>query len=141
MRSFKKDNIYVLIIDRGEELVSTVVDFCKKNRIRAAFLSGIGTLSNITLGYFDITKKEYMKRKFDNSYELININGNISVKEDNFIFHCHVVLGGPDYNLKGGHLFQGVVSVTAEMYILPLNGKLIREMDEETRLNLIRKSE
>jgi predicted DNA-binding protein with PD1-like motif len=141
MRYFEKDNIYVLIIDRGEELVSTISNFCKKNKIKAAFVSGIGALSNINLGYFDIIKKEYIKREFDNSYELININGNISVKEDNYILHCHVVLGGPDYSLKGGHLFRGLVSVTAEIYILPLDGKLIREMDEETSLNLIRKSE
>ncbi len=141
MRYFEKDNFYVLIIDRGEELVSTISNFCKKNKIKAAFVSGIGALSNINLGYFDIIKKEYIKREFDNSYELININGNISVKEDNYILHCHVVLGGPDYSLKGGHLFRGLVSVTAEIYILPLNGKLIREMDEETSLNLIRKSE
>jgi hypothetical protein len=141
MRSFKKDNIYVLIVDRGEEIVSKVIDFCKKNRISAAFVSGIGALSNITLGYFDIIKKEYIKKKLDSSYELLNINGNISVEEDDFIFHCHVILGGPDFRLMGGHLFRGVVSVTAEICILPLNGKLIRKMDEETRLNLIREIE
>ena len=104
-------------------------------------MNGIGTISNITLGYFNVQDMEYKKKKFDNSYELVSLNGNIGVTEDKLIFHPHVALGGCDYNLIGGHLFEGTVSVTAEIFILPLDGRLIRERDKDTSLNLITKSE
>jgi len=141
MRSFKKNNIHILILDRGEEIVGSVINFCNEYGIKAAFVNGIGAISNITLGYFNVQDMEYKKKKFDNSYELVSLNGNIGVTEDKLIFHPHVALGGGDYNLIGGHLFEGTVSVTAEIFILPLDGRLIRERDKDTSLNLITKSE
>lgn len=141
MRSFKKNNIHILILDRGEEIVGSVINFCNEYGIKAAFVNGIGAISNITLGYFNVQDMEYKKKKFDNSYELVSLNGNIGVTEDKPIFHPHVALGGGDYNLIGGHLFEGTVSVTAEIFILPLDGRLIRERDKNTSLNLIKRCE
>ncbi len=141
MITFKKDDVHILILDRGEEVVESVIDFCNENGIKAAFVNGIGAIFKVTLGYFDILKKEYKKKKLDNSYELVNLSGNISVKDKSLIFHPHVALGGVDYNLIGGHLFKGTVSVTAEIFIFPLEGKLIREMDKDTTLNLIKRCE
>ena len=141
MLSFNRDIVHILILSKGEELVSSVINFCKKNEIKAAFLNGIGTISNITLGYFNVLKKEYKEKKFYNSYELVSLNGNIGVKEDKLIFHPHVALGSKDYYLIGGHLLEGTVSVTAEIFIFPIRGKLIREKDKETTLNLIKRCE
>ena len=141
MLTFKKDNIHILILSRGEEVVGSVSNFCHENGIKAASVTGIGTISKITIGYFDVMEMEYKKKKFDDSYELVSLSGNISVKEDDLIFHPHVALGGGDYNLIGGHLFEGTVSGTAEIFIFPVEGKLIREMDKDTTLNLIKRFE
>jgi len=139
MRSFRKGNVYILILERGEEIVGSVVDFCREKGIKGASVNGIGAISDVTLGYFDVNEKEYKKKGFNNSYELVNLNGNITMKDDKTIFHPHVALGGKDYNLIGGHLFKGKVSVTAEIFVFPIKGKLMREKDKETTLDLVRR--
>lgn len=140
MHFFKKGKIHVLILEIGEDLIEKVIEYCRKNDIEAAYVSGIGAIGNPEIGYFDRNKKEYLRKKLNGSFELVNLTGNISIKEGKIIFHPHVTLGGPDYNLTGGHLFEGKISVTGEIFILPLEGQLTRTKDKTTGLDLIEKS-
>lgn len=138
MRSYKRKDVCVLVLDRGEKLIESVLKFVEDNGINAAYVTGIGALEKPTLGYFNVDTKEYQKKEFSGSFELVSLKGNISEKENKVIFHPHVSLGGRDYGLLGGHLFDGIVSVTAEIFIFPVEGKLMRKTDSDIHLDLIK---
>lgn len=138
MKAFKRDNAHILILEVGESVVESVIRYCSDNEIKAASVSGIGAVSNVTIGYFDCLSKMYKKKALDGSFELVNLSGNIATKDDEIIFHPHVTLGAPGFNLIGGHLFEGTISVTGEIFIFPVKGKLIRERDRETSLYLVK---
>jgi len=42
-----------------------------------------------------------------------------------------------DYRVHGGHLFEGIVSVTAEISVIPITPPIIRVKDERTGSSLL----
>lgn len=44
---------FVLVFDKGDEVVSGITNFAKENDLDAASLTAIGAFSDATLGYFE----------------------------------------------------------------------------------------
>ncbi len=128
---------FLVRVDRGEEMMETLRAVAARKKIDAASVSGIGALENAELGYFDVNRKEYLRRKLTGSWELLSLAGNISLRDGEVMPHIHVILGNADLECRGGHLFSGVVSVTGEIFIEALPGPLHREMDDEVSLPLL----
>ena len=131
-------NNRALVLKRNQPLMETLTSFACDEDISSAVISGIGALKNIELGYYDLNSKEYLRRRFDDdNYELVSLAGNIAIKDNKPFVHSHVVLGDRDFRLFGGHLFEGVVAVTAEIIIQPMDVVLSRSMVSEIGLALI----
>ena len=60
----------------------------------------------------------------------MQLSGNISMKEGEPFVHAHVVLGGPDFQCRSGHLFAANVAVTVELHLLPLGFEIERRKIE-----------
>jgi hypothetical protein len=52
--------MWVLVLAPGEEAKSTIVDFAKRNNLKAASFVALGAFERAKLGYFDWQKKEYL---------------------------------------------------------------------------------
>ncbi|MCP4581670.1 MAG: DNA-binding protein [candidate division Zixibacteria bacterium] len=137
MQAKKVEDGYFLRIDKGEEIMATITDFVAVKSIPAGAISGIGALTEVELGYFDREKSEYLRRNFNNIYELLSLTGNISYIDQNPMVHAHCILGDSDYRLVGGHLFNAVVAVTGEVHIRTFNERFERAMNPELNLNLL----
>lgn len=121
---------YILRLVRGEEIISSLRFFAEKKRIPSGILWGIGAMRNVEIGYFDDRKKEYLKRRFRKSVEILNLTGSISYIEKKPYIHIHCTIGDKGLKCFGGHLFSGEITATAEIYINILTKKIMRERDE-----------
>ena len=81
-------------------------------------------LENIEIGRYD--GKEYAREKVQPSSEILSLQGNVSMKEGKPFVHLHVNLADEDMSVRGGHLFNGTVSMTIELIMLELNSKFVR---------------
>lgn len=136
---FKKfGNKFILRIDRGEEIIETVKQFCIENDIKLGSISGIGAANEVTVGLFDPEAKQYHSKKLTGDYEIVNLSGNISTINGELYTHFHINLSDSNFNSYGGHLNSAVVSSTCEIIIDAIAGELNREFDEETGLNLFK---
>lgn len=135
---YESDSQFVLRIIRGEELVEEVLSFCNEKRIDAAWISGLGACDKTELSYYDLEKKEYLKKVIDEECELLNLTGNIAFVDGERMMHAHVTLGRPDYSTIGGHLHSMQISATGEVHITKLDAKFERKLDEETGLMLLK---
>lgn len=135
---YESDTQFVLRIARGEELVEKVLSFCNEKHIDAAWVSGLGACDKIELSYYDLKKKEYLKKEIDEECELLNLTGNIAFVDGNRMMHAHVTLGRSDYSTIGGHLHSMQISATGEVHITKHNAKFERKLDEETGLMLLK---
>ncbi len=129
---------YLLVLDRDEELVSTVTAFLAERGIMGGTVTGIGALKNHTLGFFDVESQEYLKRTFEENMELGNLTGTIGSVDGKPFLHAHATVCGPELIAFTGHLFKAEVAVTAELIVTDFETELPRVPDEDFGLNLFR---
>lgn len=138
MESKKITDGYLVRCDIDDEVVSALTKFAADNKISSGTVIGIGALKDIVLGYFDLAKKEYLRKEFYGTYELLSLSGNFARMDSEVVLHCHAVISDAECSVTGGHLFSGLIAVTGEFYIRPGKEEIIREHNELTGLNLIK---
>ena len=120
---------YLARLEPGEEIIGTLSDFVRARDIGTASVSGIGAAGELNIGYFDRSRKEYVKKGLGGEYEILGLTGNIShVGEEPWV-HVHVILSGPDFAAVGGHLFSGKVTVTVELALVVSYERVQRKED------------
>ncbi|UCD16309.1 MAG: DNA-binding protein [Candidatus Zixiibacteriota bacterium] len=137
MRYKKVEEGYLIRLDPGEEVLSKLVDFVKAEQIPGGFITGMGAVERVTIGFYDYENRSYITKTYRDRLEVGNLNGNITYLEetgDPFI-HCHVTVGDSSLNSYTGHLFEAIVLVTVEIFIRPLKEKLMRHRNQEVGFN------
>ncbi len=129
-------NYYLLRLEKGEEVVSTLQKFAAAQNIDNAYFSGLGSIENPTLAHYLVTTKKYTEKKIDGIFELLNITGNIALFEDEPLVHSHVTICDEEMNTRGGHLVSTVVSATVEIHLRVLDSVYEKKMDDEIGLKL-----
>src|SRR5579862_6182667 len=142
MKSKKLDNGgAVLILETGDEVVSTLTAFAKQNHIGGAHFTAIGAFSDAGIGYFDLQKKDYLKNRVDEQVEVVSLTGDIALDKGEPKVHAHVVVGKKNGSAMGGHLLEAHVRPTLELVLQDSGEPLKRKFDPESGLALIDLSE
>ena len=128
---------YALIFDTGEEVAGGLLDFARQNHLAGSHFTGIGALSDVTLGYFDWEKKDYRKIPIREQVEVVSLVGDIALKDNEPKVHAHVVVSKSDGTAHGGHLLEAHVRPTLEVIVTEEPGHLRRRHDPESGLALI----
>lgn len=129
---------FVVRLDKGEEVVDSLLKFARQEKIAAGSVSGIGAVTNVTLGYFDRERREYLQKRFDEVYELVSLQGSVATIDEEPILHLHIIISDRDYSLRAGHLFSAEVAVTGEVFVRSYSEPLWRKKDPEFGLNLLK---
>jgi uncharacterized protein len=82
----------------------------------AFVISGIGMLRDPELGFF-AGPEGYMKKVFPGNHELLNLSGNISLRDGELMAHLHALLADEQFGVFGGHLFNAQVGMTLEVML------------------------
>ncbi len=133
----KIDNVYVVRLDVGDEIMGSLNNLCEAENIKAATVQGLGAVNDVTVGYYSLEEKKYFHETFNHQFEMIALNGNITRKDDEPYLHLHIALSDENYKFFGGHLNRAVISITAEIYVSVLDGEVKRRVNPETNLNIL----
>ena len=131
------EKTYVVVFDKGEEVVAGLLDFARRNRLSGSHLVAIGALQDVVLGYFDRERKEYGRIPVQEQVEVLSLIGNLAVQEGEHKLHAHLVIGKRDGTAHGGHLLEAHVWPTLEVVIEEQPEHLARRIDPETSLALL----
>ncbi len=132
MKYSASEDSLVIKLEDGEDVHPSVIEICKEEGLTTGWVqSGIGILQEFTLGYF--TTDGYLKQYFEEPHELLSMSGSITLNAEVPI-HLHTSLSSKQYDVVGGHLFEGKVRVLNEIMIkrLPEGIKLGRKMNPKT---------
>ena len=127
----------VAVFSTGDDVTSGLLGLARDQNITAASFFGVGALERVTLGYFDLGKKEYQHIPLDEQVEVMSLVGDLSVFEGEPKLHAHIVVGKRDGSACGGHLISATVRPTLEVFIQAMEGRLTRTTDAETGLALL----
>ncbi len=136
MEYIRTGNTCILRLQKGEEILTKLKEFSEKEHVTLAKIEAIGATNDFTVGAYDSKKKQYRSHHYTGEYEILSLLGNITTKDGEFYCHLHMSCGSEDGSAVGGHLNSAVISVTCEMFVTVLEGKVERKYDEETGINL-----
>ena len=129
---------WALILESGDEFSDCIHRFAKDNHLSAADFKGIGAFRRVVVGYFDWERKDYKRIPFDEQLEVLALTGDVALENGKAKAHAHVVLGGQDGSVCGGHLLEAHVRPTLEIVVRESPQELKRVYDPESGLNLIK---
>ncbi len=133
-----KQKTYAIILESGDEAMECIETFANEQNLKASQFNAIGAFSKLTLGYFDFKIKDYKKIEINEQVEVLNIAGDISLYNNKIKVHAHAVVGKKDGTAHGGHLLKAIVHPTLEIILTESPAYLIREMDKEAHIPLIK---
>ena len=137
MKVKRVDNKLIVRIDKGEEIVESIMKVCKSYQLRLGSIIGIGATNKVTIGLYDVDSKEYHSEEFIGDYEIAPLIGNISMMNNEPYLHLHINICDKKHHSYGGHLNSALVSATCEVIIDVIDDIIERKVDEETGLNLL----
>ncbi len=131
--------VHVVRIDPGEKIMETLLQYLsdKQDEFPSGFLTGIGAVSSCEIGWYDLGVEEYKTTVVDENCEIVTLMGNIAWIEGSPMVHAHISLGRKDYTIVGGHLVEGTISVTGEIWLHKSPVKVTRKPVRFKNLKLI----
>lgn len=133
----KLGETYYVRMDRGDEIVSSLLDLCRREGIRSACYSGIGGCSSAQMQTFIPERGEFETETVEGMLELVSLMGNIISGDAGELFHhTHAAFSYMQdgvHRMTAGHLKASTVLYTAEIELRPVRGgEIRRQFDPET---------
>lgn len=128
---------FAVVLDSGEEVVSSLLSFARDHDVKAGRLTAIGAFETVTLGYFDLKRQDYQHIPVDEQVEVLSLVGDFATADGEIKLHGHVVVGKRDGSAHGGHLLEARVRPTLEVMVVDAPAHLRRRIDRETGLPLL----
>ncbi len=129
MKAAKSGEAFVIRLDPGEEIVSTLTAFCERAGVLGAALQGLGSVATAEIGHFDPGLDDYVFRRLDGPLEVVSLTGNVAALDGHPVVHVHVVLSDRAFTPQGGHLRAATVAVTCEVVLTLLPNPLSRKRE------------
>ncbi len=131
------EKTYAIVFNTGDEVAEDLLSFARQNKVQASHFTALGAFSDVTLGYFNWTKRAYDKIFVREQVEVLSLVGNIVFDNGDPRLHAHIVIGKCDGTAHGGHFVEGHVRPILELILVESPSHLHRKMDRETGLALI----
>jgi len=128
---------WAIKLTEGDEVVSSLTEFARQHRVRAASFTAIGVFSSVIWGFFDREAGAYEKTALQEDVEVLALVGNVSTMDGAPVLHAHVTVAGRDGRARGGHLLEAHVWPTLEVMVTELPEMLERAVEAETGLALL----
>jgi len=132
---------YFLRLERGEDVLLTLTEFCKRKGILSGSFKAIGAIEKSKIGFYDLAKREYGSKEYPDPMEVTPMVGNIAQVDGQPFIHAHAVLSGiiagSENQTISGHVFEAKVAVTLEVHLTAFNENISRALDDEIGLKLL----
>ena len=115
------DRIY-LRLDKGDEMLSSILEICRKENLHSAVFHGIGAASEAVVATLIPEEERFLEHKKEGMLEMISLIGNITHDDDRKLYaHAHVMFSYMNENgvieFFGGHLLSAVTWYTGEIVL------------------------
>lgn len=125
-------------LEKGELLVSSLVQLIKANDIPSCWISGLGGAEQADVGFYNLDRQEYEWRKVKEPLEIASLQGNITWTGSEPSLHMHGIFCKRDGKVVGGHVKEVVVNGTCEVFLHRWYGeKLTKKVDPDLGLKLM----
>jgi uncharacterized protein len=123
---------WVLVFGKGDELMSGLADWAKRENVKAGHLTAIGALSSVL--FVDKDKRAYRDIPVNEQVECVSFMGDVGFAEGTSALYVHGCVGRSDGTLTGGHVLRAIVWPTLEVFLKEFEQPLTKRKDEVLEL-------
>ena len=76
------EKTFALIFEKGDEVIGALNQFAIEQRLLASHFTAIGALSDIVVGFFDPSKKDYKRIAMREQMEVLSLGGDVTIEGD-----------------------------------------------------------
>src|SRR5258707_14195386 len=105
----------------ASDLYDELTRFVQQERILLGRIQGIGATTHAVVAFYDQNTKTYNPIEFPGGMEILNLSGNVSIRDGKPFVHVHILLGDAKGNVFGGHLLPGTKLFASEVTIDEFN--------------------
>ena len=96
----------------------------------------VKAVDDVTLGVFIVSEKQYHADRFTGDMEIVSLTGTVNTMNGEYYAHLHMGVSDVGGNMFGGHLTRAVVSITCELVIRVIDGRVDRKHHPDPGVNL-----
>ena len=121
---------FYIRLDKGDEIIGSVLALCRKEQLPSAVFSGIGGCSEAQIQTFLPETGAFETQTLRGMLELVSLTGSVITDDRDELFqHTHAVFSykeGEQHRVAAGHIKSITVLYTAEIELRPVVGGVIR---------------
>jgi len=146
IESIRSGQTFLARLMPGDDLFEKLKEILShKGLERMVILSAIGSLREVSFRDLkagislpvDLEKTHLIER--EGPFEVLSLEGNVVPMEEEPVIHLHALLGTPEGEVIGGHLFGGKVFSTIEIVFAEISGsRVVKHKSEITHLTEMR---
>lgn len=116
----------VVRLDKGEEVVSSLLQVAQEQGITAASITGLGAADEACISVLDPAIGNYVDHTLSCPMEIVSLVGSLSRRDGQPHAHLHIALADSSFHVLGGHLKSARISITGEIMMQCLDGQIDR---------------
>jgi uncharacterized protein len=128
---------YIVKLEIGDKVHDAILDFCNMESVETGWITGLGAIKDISLGYYNLDTKLYGFQKYSEIYEVMGLIGNIALIENKPFLHIHTSVSDENNQTFSGHLEYATVAVTLELRITAYQESISRLFEDAVGLRLL----
>jgi predicted DNA-binding protein with PD1-like motif len=128
----------VLAFGPGDDVLAGLSELARAQRWQSAHFSGIGSFSDVTLGWYDFGRKEFLKIPRRGTLEVVSFGGNVTLDPTGTpLVHAHGAVADEHGDTTGGHVLEATVAATLEVFLTVEPTPVRKAPDEELGTSVI----
>ena len=109
----KYDQTYYVRMDRGDEIIDSLLRLCREEKLKSAVFSGIGGCREAQIQTFIPQTGTFETQTLSGMLELVSLNGNIVCDDEGELYHhTHALFSFKEngvHGTAGGHIKSVIV--------------------------------
>ena len=130
------DKTVLITLEKDAYINKSIKKIFDDESLKFGWISGLGAIHNVHLGFYDTELKRYIDKVFVGDYELLSITGNVTYLESEYFVHTHITMSNQDFKTYGGHLFDAQIAAAGEFKVSLLDFEIKRNFSADIGLNL-----
>lgn len=126
----KIEDKYYLRLDKKDEVMASITEFCKKEGIKTAYFQGIGACDKVICQTLNLETHNFASHEKTGMLEMLSLLGNVALDDNNNLsLHAHASFSyveDGEVKLFGGHLKEAYICYTGEIIITPAEEPILR---------------
>jgi len=128
---------YILLLEPGEDLIRSLIQFAREQEVDAAVVTGIGAVAEVELGAGGLRERDQRRQLITEPLEACSLTGSVTLVDGEPFPHLHGTFARADHSVIGGHVYLALCGGGLEIAVQVTTAATAAHTSHRTNLHRI----